>query len=63
MMKILDDSRANHLPTGHVIVGEIPDPPPEKGEIATFAGYGARHFGYEVVVHDDGTATVFLWNA
>jgi hypothetical protein len=31
-------------------------------ELANHAGLCSRHFGYNVTRHDDGTATVCLWN-
>lgn len=31
-------------------------------QLAAAAGFGARHYGRHVERHDDGNATVTLWN-
>ena len=31
-------------------------------DLANAAGYGSRHFGFNVTRHDDGSATVVLHN-
>ena len=31
-------------------------------ELATAAGFGARHHGYSVTRYEDGAAIVTLWN-
>lgn len=59
-VRVLDASRRNHLPTGYVTVA-APEGAADT-ELADAAGYGTSHYGYTVTRHDDGTATVALWN-
>lgn len=60
LARVLDSSRQNRMPTGYVTVSAPADATDR--ELAEVAGYCSRHFGYSVTRHDDGTATVALWN-
>ncbi|WP_408895900.1 hypothetical protein ACJ5H2_13365 [Nocardioides sp. R1-1] len=57
---VLDASRARRMPTGHVTV-TCPSGATDR-QLADAAGFGGRHFGFSVSRHDDGTASVALFN-
>lgn len=57
---LVDASRAACLPTGYVLVSNAEGL--SDNELADLAGFGSRHFGRTVTRHDDGSATVALWN-
>lgn len=58
--RVTDASRANNLPTGHVLVAGVTGSTDH--ELADLAGYCSRHWGYAVTRHSGDTATVHLWN-
>lgn len=57
---IIDASQANKLPTGRVVIGNARGV--DHSDLASLAGYCSRHWGYHVDLHDDGNATVHLYN-
>lgn len=57
---VIDRTRADNLPTGHVLVGNAAGR--DDRELADVAGYCHNHFGYAVTRYEDGTATVHLYN-
>lgn len=60
-MRVIDTSRANQLPTGHVVV-EGAEGHSDR-ELADLAGYGPRHFGFAVSRDPEAdAATVHLHN-
>lgn len=61
-IEVVDSTRRNNLPTGHVHV-RYTGVRPSDAALALAAGYTpTRHFGYNVEHHDDNLATVHLHN-
>lgn len=60
LVRVLDASRRDRLPTGYVTVTAPADA--TDLELAVAAGFDSSHYGYTVTRHDDSTATVALWN-
>jgi len=59
-VQVLDDTQRHRLPTGYVTV-TTPAGATDQ-DLTEAAGFAPRHFGAQVTRHDDGTATVALWN-
>lgn len=60
-MRVIDTSRANQLPTGHVVV-EGTEGHSDR-EVADLAGYCSRHFGFAITRDPEANAaTVHLHN-
>lgn len=60
-IEVLNSTERHSKPTGRVILGGNLEGATDK-DLAKAAGYGSQHFGYSVTRHDNGRATVSLYN-